>query len=73
MSTMKRFQAVMTRVVSKTKTASLGPDASATIVAVCKVASTIGVPGVQIACTAITEFITMMEVGTIYLHDWKEE
>ncbi|KAG8942144.1 hypothetical protein FRC04_003834 [Tulasnella sp. 424] len=69
---MKRLQAAMTRLVTKTKSASPGPDASATIVAVLKVASTISVPGVQIACTAIIEFITMME-GTANANDrnWK--
>lgn len=59
---MRRVQLAASRLFTKSKEAALSPEASAVIVQVLKIASTINVPFCQTACNAIVAFIEMGEV-----------
>ena len=55
----------MRGLVNKSKDVALSPEALAAISTVCKIAGTISVPGIQTACTAVQELITMVEVRAV--------
>lgn len=59
---MRRVQLAASRIFTKSKESALSPEASAAIVQVLKIASTINVPFFQTACNTVIAFIQMGEV-----------
>ncbi|KAG8950445.1 hypothetical protein FRC04_007460 [Tulasnella sp. 424] len=68
---MKRILLVASRLTTKSKDVALSPEASATIVQVLKIASTINVPFCQTACNTVVAFIQMGEAAGTNDRHWK--
>ncbi|KIO30622.1 hypothetical protein M407DRAFT_20342 [Tulasnella calospora MUT 4182] len=67
---MKRIRDVMRNFGNKSKEIAVSPEATATILVICKVLGTISVPGVQTVCTGITELINTMEAARANDEHW---
>lgn len=68
---MRRVQLAASRMFTKSKEAVLSPEASAAIVQLLKIASTINVPFCQTACNAIIAFIEMGEAAGTNDRQWQ--
>ncbi|KAG8950444.1 hypothetical protein FRC04_007459 [Tulasnella sp. 424] len=68
---MKRILLAASRLMTKSKDTALSPEASATIVQVLKIASTINVPFCQTACNTVIAFIQMREAAGTNDRQWK--
>ncbi|KAG9028719.1 hypothetical protein FS837_003798, partial [Tulasnella sp. UAMH 9824] len=68
---MKRIQQAVSKFLTKAKAAALSPEATATIVQVLKIASTIDLPFCETACETIIAFIEMGEAAGANDQQWK--
>ncbi|KAG8919702.1 hypothetical protein FRC01_001157 [Tulasnella sp. 417] len=68
---MRRVYLAASRIFTKSKEAALSPEASAAIVQVLKIASTISVPFCQTACNAIIAFIEMGDAAATNDRQWQ--